>query len=100
MMPRWEGKKYETLIKRLEISVGNSHRSAGPRPPTLEEDRELFLIFLQFYVYDLRFKAWGPTTFLAELQTLSQTTNLYNFLSFWGHQQTKNFENGTNMSAN
>ena len=28
------------------------------------------LIFLQFYVYDLRSKAWGPTTFLTEFQTL------------------------------
>ena len=28
------------------------------------------LIFLQFYVYDLRFKAWGPTTFFTEFQTL------------------------------
>ena len=26
-------------------SVGNSHRSAGPRPTTLEEDRELFVDF-------------------------------------------------------
>ena len=26
--------------------------------------------FFQFYVYDLRFKAWGPTTFWAEFQTL------------------------------
>ena len=28
------------------------------------------LIFLQFYVYDLRSKAWGPTTFWTEFQTL------------------------------
>ena len=28
------------------------------------------LIFLWFYVYDLRFKAWGPTTFLTEFPTL------------------------------
>ena len=26
--------------------------------------RNFMLIFLQFYVYDLRFKPWGPTTFL------------------------------------
>ena len=25
--------------------------------------RKFLLIFLQFYVYELRFKAWGPTTF-------------------------------------
>ena len=28
------------------------------------------LIFLWFYVYDLRFKTWGPTTFLTEFPTL------------------------------
>ena len=28
------------------------------------------LIFLQYYVYDLRFKPWGPITFLTEFQTL------------------------------
>ena len=28
------------------------------------------LIFLQFYVNDLRFKPWGPTTFFTEFQTL------------------------------
>ena len=31
------------------------------------------LIFLQFHVYDLWFKAWGPTTFLTEFQTLGMT---------------------------
>ena len=52
-------------------SVGNFHRSTGPRPKTLEEDRKFFLIFLQFYVYHLRFKAWGLKTFLTEFQTLT-----------------------------
>ena len=57
--------------KYVICGVGNFHRPANPRPTTLEEDRELFLlIFLQFYVYGLRFKAWGPTTFLTEFQTL------------------------------
>ena len=28
------------------------------------------LIFLWFYVYDLRLKTWGPTTFLTEFPTL------------------------------
>ena len=32
--------------------------------------RKFLLIFLQFYVYDLRFKVWGPTTILTEFQTL------------------------------
>ena len=31
------------------------------------------LIFLHFYVDDLRFKTWGPTTFLNEFQTLDLT---------------------------
>ena len=40
-------------------SVGNSHRSASPRPTTLEEDRELFVNFslilcLWFEIQDLR----------------------------------------------
>ena len=50
----------------LEISTGLAVR-----------DRQLWrrtgnflLIFLQFYVYDLRFKTWGATTFLIEFQTL------------------------------
>ena len=30
------------------------------------------LIFLQFYVYDMRFKAWGPTTFLQSFKHWSQ----------------------------
>ena len=42
-------------------SVGNSHRSVGLRP--WRRTGNFLLIFLQFYVYDLRFKAWGPTTF-------------------------------------
>ena len=43
---------------------------ASPRPTTLEEDRELFVDFIQFHVYDFSFKAWGPTNFLTEFQTL------------------------------
>ena len=46
------------------ISVGNSHSSAGPKLATLlEEDGKLFVDFSSIYVYDVRFKAWGPTTF-------------------------------------
>ena len=33
----------------------------------------ILLIFPQLYVYDLRFKAWGPTTFLTEFQTLASS---------------------------
>ena len=46
----WKGQ--ECLIKVAKpfftnyiYSVGNSHRSAGPRPTTLEEDRKLFVDF-------------------------------------------------------
>ena len=57
-------------ILSLPHSVGNSHRSASPRPTTLEEDQQLFVDFIKFYFHDLRFKAWGPATFLTEFQTL------------------------------
>ena len=56
----------ETLLTVLEIPTG-----------PLVQDRQLWrktgkflLIFLQSYVYNSRFKVWGPTTFLAEFQTL------------------------------
>ena len=38
------------------------------------------LIFLQFNVYDLRFKPWGPTTFLTEFPTLHPMDS-YPFMS-------------------
>ena len=34
------------------------------------ETGNFLLIFLQFYVYDLSFKQWGPSTFWTEFQTL------------------------------
>ena len=42
---------------------------------TLEEHWELFLIFLQFYVYDMRFKTWGPTTFWLRFKHCIGETN-------------------------
>ena len=63
-------------------SIGYSHKSTGPRPTTLEEDQKFLLIFLQFYVYDLRFKAWGPKTFLTEFQTLGLALVMQ--LTHWG----------------
>ena len=44
------------------------------------------LIFLQFCVYDLRFKAWGPTTFFTEFQTLvtSQTCTVLVYMFITG----------------
>ena len=41
------------------------------------------LIFLQFYVYDLRFKPLGPTTFLTEFPTLRTRNFLLIFLQFY-----------------
>ena len=35
------------------------------------------MIFLQFYVYDLRFRASGPTTFFTEFQTLHRWYTFY-----------------------
>ena len=62
----WQAGQQGTCWAVLEIPTG---------PPV--QDRQLWtrtrnflLIFLQFYAYDLRFKAWGPTTFLTEFQTL------------------------------
>ena len=55
----WCQKGSKPLIELILISVGNSHRSASPRPTTLEEDRELFVNFslilcLWFEIQDLR----------------------------------------------
>ena len=50
----------------LEIPTGLSVRGRQLWRGTWD----FLLIFLQFYVYDFRFKAWGPTTFLTEFQTL------------------------------
>ena len=53
-----------TLFFSRTISFGNSHRSAGPRPTTLEEDRELCvdfssILYLWFEIQGMG----GPTTF-------------------------------------
>ena len=52
-------------------SVGNSHRSAGPRPTTLEEPRELFVDFSS--ILGLWFEIQGMRTYniLTEFQALS-----------------------------
>ena len=45
------------------------------------------LIFLQFYVYDLRFKAWGPTTFFIFLLSFKHCTwcRAQRFRNLWYH---------------
>ena len=45
------------------------------------------LIFLQFYVYNLWFKAWGPTTFLTEFPTLVEIVNIVRVIlsQNWNH---------------
>ena len=54
------------LLAVLEIPTGSPVRGRQLWTRT----GNFLLIFLQFYAYDLRFKAWGPTTFLTEFQTL------------------------------
>ena len=56
----WMGHLFYSLSGGHDgASVGNSHRSAGPRPTTLKEDRELFVDFssilcLWFEIQDMR----------------------------------------------
>ena len=53
-----------TLVQLMAwVSLPNHFQSVSPKQTTFEEDWELFKTFLQFYVYDLRFKAAGLTTF-------------------------------------
>ena len=77
---------------RLDLtsgSVGNSHRSASPRPTTLEEDRELFVNFslilcLWFEIQDLRaynFFDWISNT--DERTTLSVEPCYHNSMKHW-----------------
>ena len=40
-----QGHEWGPCFPLVLISVGNSHRSASPRPTTLEQDRELFVDF-------------------------------------------------------
>ena len=61
-------------------SDGNSHRSAGPRPTTLKEDRELFVDFSSILCLWFEIQDMGPTTFLTEFPTL--VTDSHNQLEF------------------
>ena len=56
-----------------ESSVGNSHRSASPRPKTLEEDRELFVDFSSISCLWFEFQGMRTYNFLTELQTLTES---------------------------
>ena len=50
---------FAAQTQREALSVGNSHRSAGPRPTTLEEDREIFVDFssnFMFMIWDSRYE--------------------------------------------
>ena len=49
-----------SLLSVLEIPTGPSVRGRQ----LWRRTGNFLLFFLQFYVYDLRFKAWGPATFL------------------------------------
>ena len=62
------------------VSVPNYCQSeAGGWPGTFKEN------FLQFYVYDLKFKAGGLTTFLTEFWTLPQSLqwHIYSIILYW-----------------
>ena len=63
----------DALAPCVTNSVGNSHRSASPRPTTLEEDRKLFVKF------SLILCLWF------EIQGL-RTYNFFHWISNTGHQ--------------
>ena len=78
------------FVPVLEIPIGPPVRGRQ-----LWRTGYFLLTFLQFHVYDLRFKVWGPTTFFTEFQTLVRTPpaplslvhaitseQLFRFLSF------------------
>ena len=54
------------MYSTLEMPTGPPVRGRQLRRRT----GKFLLIFLQFHVHDLGFKARGPTTFLTEFQTL------------------------------
>ena len=76
MFSWWQGSRSNYLHAVLEIPTGPPVRGRQ----LWRRTGNFLLIFLQFYVYDLRFKAWGPTTFLTEFQTLPTCIN---FLLKW-----------------
>ena len=93
----WFKLKFEySLSENISKIVFILNRNTEPSWPVLEIPtglpvrgwqlwrRTLFVDFLQYYVYDLRFKAWGPTTFLTEFQTLIMTVIVLTYHS-WLH---------------
>ena len=54
----------------MSISVGNSHRSAGLRPTTLEEDREFFVDVSSILCLWFEIQGMRTYNFLTEFQTL------------------------------
>ena len=68
--PRFSNVKLKRFYVRGKSPCGGGR---GEHGKTFEEDGFFLLIFLQFHVYDLSFKAWGPTTVLNEFQTLLGT---------------------------
>ena len=60
-------------------SIGNSHRSADPRPTTLEEDQELFVDFSS--VLCLWFEIQGMRTYNFFLLSFKHCTCVYAMLS-------------------
>ena len=65
----------------LEIPTGPSVRGRQ----LWRRTGNFLLIFLWFYVYDLRFKTWGPTTFLTEFPTLKIGVLLWKIIIWLSH---------------
>ena len=76
----WFTWKQRRLWSVLEIPTGPPVRGRQLWRGT----GNFLLIFLQFYVYNLWFKAWGPTTFLTEFPTLPVIrSTVHNLLLQW-----------------
>ena len=75
----------EVWVTVLEIPTGPPVRGQQ----LWRRTGNFLLILLQFYDYDLRFKARGPTTFLTEFQTLVGDQGFQgNSLSSWAPEFT------------
>ena len=72
-----DSNKIDFKILRPQIIYSRAVLEIPTGPPVRGQQlwrrtRNFLLIFLQFYVYDLQFKVWGPPTFFTEFQMLLQ----------------------------
>ena len=63
-------------VGTIKPSVGNSHRSAGPRPTTFEEDRELFVDFSSILCLWFEIQGMRTYNFLDWVSNTGQTSNI------------------------